>query len=216
MIFHTDTFIPNISSDNPRFLEVLVANRARFKSLRALTVEGAMAEMEREAQERKDRGTTESASVRSNSRGPSFDGVQSPTSARSPSLGMVPEDDRFAIGDEDDEDIGDTARPTSLSEKARGKQPEATSRASSVSRNVSTSSLQSLALPPRDNLGGGFRPSQPWLDSWYSRLPLDPIFRVIETAESKQKQKSFSSRTTDGLRTNVDGGKDVAKDIDRE
>lgn len=186
-------------TENPRFIEVIIASRSRFKALRALTVEGAVAEMERQSQERKDRGT-------SDSRGPSFDSVLSPASTRSPSLGVVPEDDRFAIGDDDDEDIGDTARPTSLSEKARGKQPEA---ASGFSRNVSASSLQSLTMPMRDGVGGGFRPSQPWLDSWYSRLPLGPIFKVIEAAEKKSAKKGLSGRASaDFLRASGDSERD--------
>lgn len=183
------------TTDNPRFIEVLIASRSRFKALRALTVEGAEAEMERLSQERKDQGISESRST-------SFDNVLSPPSTRSPSLGIVPEDDRFAIGDEDDDDIGDTARPTSLSEKARGKQPAATS---GGSRNVSTSSPQSLAMPVRDGFVSGFRPSQPWLDSWYSRLPLGPIFKVIEAAERKEAKKGLSNRlSADYTRSSVD------------
>lgn len=171
-----------------------------------------MAEMERQAQDRKDHGMADSPSTRSTSRGPSLDNALSPTSTRSPSLGMVPEDDQFAIGDDDDdEDIGDMARPTSLSEKARGKQPEPTSRASSISRNVSTSSLQSLVITT--SMGAGFRPTQPWLDSWYSRLPLNPIFQVIEAAEKKQKQKS---RTAESIGTSIDDARSGSQDVSRE
>lgn len=204
------------SAENPRFVEVLVANSSRFNTLRALTVEGATAELERQAQERKDRGNTDSSSTRSVSRGASFDSARSPVSTRSLSLGMVPEDDRFAIGDEDDEDIGDTARPTSLSEKARGKQPEATVRPAGVSRNASASSLQSLVMPQRDGFGSDFQPSQAWLDSWYSRLPLEPIFKTIEEFESRKLQRKNFDRGLETTRTSVDGERDSKRSASEE
>lgn len=189
-------------TENPLFIEVIIASRSRFKALRALTVEGVVAEMDRQSQERKDRGTSDLV----NSRGASFDSVLSPSSTRSPSMASVHEDDRFAIGGEDDEeDIGDTQRPTSLSEKARGKQPEATARVG-TSREMSTSSLQSLTMPMRDGLGGGFRPSQPWLESWYSRLPLEPIFEIIEAAENRSATKPLPSGVRADIgRASVDG-----------
>lgn len=198
----------NDQADNPRFIEVLVANSTRFKTLRALTVEGATAEMERLAQDRKDHGTSDS---RNGSRGGSFDSNLSPSTTRTPSLGIVTEDDRFAIGDEDDEeeDIGDTARPTSLSEKARGKQPEASARTSANSRNVPTRSLHSLVIPKRDGMSSDFQASQPWLDSWYSKLPLDLIFKTVEDAERKKTLKSNDARAAEFSRESVDSGRNV-------
>ncbi|KAK4541104.1 hypothetical protein LTR36_008329 [Oleoguttula mirabilis] len=158
---------------NRRFVEVVVRSRKRFKALRDFTVEGATAELDRQAQERKDRGVGDVAAsgVRSPRNG-SIDSLRSPVSARSPQLGNVPEHGAFAIGDDDEDEPGDemTSSATfsaplsasaslvddavpmqsrSMSEKARGKQPVGQGSFSrSTSRNTSTASLPALITTP--------------------------------------------------------------------
>ncbi|RMY61613.1 hypothetical protein D0863_11219 [Hortaea werneckii] len=44
---------------NPRFVEVIVRSQKRFEALRDFTVEGALAELDRQTQERKDRGVAD-------------------------------------------------------------------------------------------------------------------------------------------------------------
>ena len=164
---------------NRRFVEVLVRSRRRFYALRDFTVEGALAELDRQAQERKDRSEQAStaAGVRSPVRNASLDSARSPTSARSPQLGNVPEHGAFAIGDDDDDGLEETEDLTgsttfsvplsasssiaedavplqsrSMSEKARGKQPVGQGAFSrSTSRNTSTASLPSLITAPTNN-----------------------------------------------------------------
>lgn len=95
---------------NPRFVEVIVRSQKRFEALRDFTVEGALAELDRQTQERKDRGVADvqPTGVRSPARHGSIDGIRSPTSARSSTqLEHVPEHGRFAIGDDDDDDNDD-------------------------------------------------------------------------------------------------------------
>ncbi|EMC94101.1 hypothetical protein BAUCODRAFT_74343 [Baudoinia panamericana UAMH 10762] len=158
---------------NRRFVEVLVRSRKRFQILRDFTVEGALAELDRQAQERKERGEASLTSgVRSPQRNGSLDMGRSPVSARSPQLGNVPEHGAFAIGDdEDDQDdeavnaamTGSTSslvplsastsnvdealplQSRGMSEKARGKQPVGEGSFSrSNSRNTSAASLPAL------------------------------------------------------------------------
>lgn len=134
--------------------------------MRDFTVEGALAEIDRLTMERKDTG--ELVSPRTSARNNSIDNPRSPSSLRSSSLGNVPEDSAFAIGDDEDEDgeasnadLNDS-RPTSaggsaveealplqsrsMSEKARGKQPIGYGNFSrSTSRNNSNVSLPSMS-----------------------------------------------------------------------
>lgn len=154
----------------------------RFEALRDFTVEGAMEEVDRQAQERKDRtgSVMGDAGVRSPSRATSMDSMRSPVSNRTAHLGNVPEESAFAIGedDEDDEEHGgmsvsrtsmssavEDAVPTqsrSMSEKARGKLPMGQGSFSrSTSRNASTTSLASIT--PQTN--SAFMPTQDWVSS---------------------------------------------------
>lgn len=146
-----------------------------------------------------------------------MDSMRRPAPVRTPSLAEVPEDGQFAIGDDDeDEDDAveasekpavdtDTARRTSssttitsatsparLSEKARGKQPASALRVS-TSRNASTTSLNTLTTPVTTTTSQTFLPSEEWLENWYNRLPLEPILRVIEEAESTSQQHGFTT-----------------------
>ncbi len=196
-------------TENQHFVSVLVASKKQFRALREVTIEGALAEAERQAIERKDRGDVYSPST---SRGSSMDSMRRPAPAQPPSLAEVPEDNQFAIGDDDEDDeaagldekhVGDSAHdssaestvqaettsPTRLSAKARGKQRAALQ--ISTSRNTSTTSLPTLTLSTSTQT---FKPSEQWLESWYSHLPLDQILKVIDDRES-QKQ-GVSARTS--------------------
>ncbi|KAK3667360.1 hypothetical protein LTR22_001876 [Elasticomyces elasticus] len=171
-----DAILEHQAAANRRFVEVVFRCRKRFKALRDFTVEGAVAELDRLAQERKDRGETGAASgIRSPAaRQGSIDSIRSPVSARSPHLGNVPEHEAFAIGDDDDDEdadvnglssstsftaplsastsVVDEAVPLqsrSMTERARGKQPVGQGNFSrSTSRNTSTSSLPALITQP--------------------------------------------------------------------
>lgn len=166
-------------------MEVLVGSRSRFKALRALTIDGALNELDRKGLENKDRGPNVNNGQIA-SRPGSLDSVRSPPSLQRTSLEEVPEDDRFGVG-EDDEDLDDDDagsgkaraddRPTPMSEKARGKQPVA--RPSEVSRTTSASSLPTVSTITMQP----FRPSQEWLESWYTTLPLATIFTTINNAK---------------------------------
>lgn len=174
------------SLENRRFVEVVVKSHKRFEALRDLTVERALAEVDKMAMERKDAG--EPAGVRSPARNASLDSVRSPASTRSPSLGNVPEDDAFAIGDEDDEDEESmtstgAATPVSvsssavedalpmqsrrMSEKARGKQPVGQATFSRpTSRNTSNASLPSLNTHASSHVQAqAFTPNNEWVRS---------------------------------------------------
>ena len=153
------------SAENRRFVEVVVKSRKRFEALRDFTVEGALTELDRMTMERKDTG--EPTGVNSPTRNVSLESARSLVSARSSSLGNVPEDSAFSIGDDDDvedrfvDHDQDVSTPTSqsgyaaedsvptqsrsMSEKARGKQPIGFGNfARSTSQNTSNTSLPSL------------------------------------------------------------------------
>lgn len=170
--------------ENRRFVEVVVKSHKRFEALRDFTVDGALAEVDRMNMERKDAG--EPTGVRS-PRNASLDSARSPVSARSPSLGDVPENGAFAIGeDEDDEDESTPGASTpqsasasvedavpmqarSMSEKARGKQPIGQGNFSrSTSRNTSTTSLPALStLQTSYSNSFGFTPTPDWVREEY-------------------------------------------------
>jgi len=154
---------------NRRFVEVLVRSRKRFQALRDFSVEGAITELDRMAQEMKDRnvsvGTTPIGSdVRAPVRQDSMESSRSPLGPQSPRLEDLPENGAFAIGEDDEDEnesrssfprpqntesiSGDDTVPLqsrSMSDKARGKQPVGqTTFSRSTSRNTSTASLPSL------------------------------------------------------------------------
>ncbi|KAF2171088.1 hypothetical protein M409DRAFT_35897 [Zasmidium cellare ATCC 36951] len=175
-----NAIVENHVAENRRFVEVLVANKKRFKSLQEYNIDGALAELDRLAQQRKDRGEDALSinSPLSGSRPASFESARGPppaASARSSSLGDVPENDRFAIGDDDDDQEDDggeseedeetpqassttatsnlaegTSSPR-LSEKARGKQP-ATTTVSIASASSRTPSTTSIPSLSNNNL----------------------------------------------------------------
>jgi hypothetical protein len=83
----------------------IVRSRKRFQALRDFTLESGQEELERQNQQRKEDGEDLT-------RTSSIDSLRSPTVARTPTLGNVPEEDSaFAIGDDDDSDADDS-RPS--------------------------------------------------------------------------------------------------------
>lgn len=174
----TDIYI-----ENRRFVEVVLKSHKRFEALRDFTVEGALAELDRMTMEKKDAGELTGVGSPRNA---SIDSARSPVSARSTSLGDVPEHGAFAIGDdEDDEDESvaesnhgistpmsassaavDDAVPMqtrSMSEKARGKQPVGQSHFSRTnSQNTSTTSLTALNTL-QFSTSQPFIPTQSWV-----------------------------------------------------
>ena len=179
--------------ENRRFIDAVMKSRRRFEALRDFTVEGALAEVDRMTMERKDAG--ELTGIRSPVRNTSLDSVRSPTSARSPPLGNVPEHSAFTIGyDEDEEDesaegistpqststsVMEDAVPMqgrSMSEKARGKQPIGQSAFSrTTSRNTSSTSLSTL--PQVSTSQTTFTPTNEWVSASLT------ILRSIDDAE---------------------------------
>lgn len=156
---------------NRRFVEIVVRHRAKFEALRDFTLDGAQDELHRQAQMRKDQASGGDG-VRSPVRGGSIDSLRSPQSPRTSSLGNVPEDSTFAIGDDDASEDESELQPTpsrssiqssraasisstvdavpvqlgGMSEKARGKMPAGQGSFSrQPSRNTSTTSLASMA-----------------------------------------------------------------------
>lgn len=194
---------------NRRFVDIVCRTHKRFEALRDFTVDGALSEVDRINQERKDRNGSISE-ITSPTRGASIDSIRSPASSRSPSLGNVPEHGAFAIGDDedDDEDLEtpinnphsrshsnastsmEDAVPVqtrSMSEKARGKQPVGQSAFSrSASRNTSNTSLASLQTqtPHPLTTSTQFTPTAEWLESWLPHMPLHTILQVIEEGKS--------------------------------
>ncbi|EME43457.1 hypothetical protein DOTSEDRAFT_72743 [Dothistroma septosporum NZE10] len=205
--------LENYLDENRKFVEVLVANRSRFSSLRAFTLDSALDQLNRDAQQRKDRGEDISAMRSPMSRTTSSDSIRSPPSARAPSLDDVQEDDKFDIGDDEDEDEEDNdempmshsaavtrssaerASSPRLSERARGKQPAVS--VASTSRTLSTTSLPSLMTTQLPN-PSQFHPTKEWLNSWFPKVQakLEPILHIISLAEKKQlKFKEYGSTT---------------------
>ena len=126
-------------------------------------------------------------------RNSSLDSARSPVSARSTSLGDVPEHGAFAIGDDEDDEDGSVVESNqgistplsassaavedavpmqtrSMSEKARGKQPVGQSHFSRTnSQNTSTTSLTALNTHILSSTSQSFVPTQPWVR--YLRRP---------------------------------------------
>lgn len=182
-------------------MEAILRNRKQFYALREFTVDGALTELDRQAQRRKDRASGDGGGGGA-VRGDSLESLRSPVPLQSQGLRNVPEHDAFAIGeDEDDEDVTDndgeseattrvvaasasvadeTTAPTrSMSEKARGKQPaqrqqhhrQTSSLSRTTSTNTSTASLPSLLTSPQASTPHQFIPTQAWVRCTGIALP---------------------------------------------
>lgn len=158
-------------------------SKLRFQALRDFTLESGQQELER----LKAKVEAESASL---SRQNSIDSTRSPSAARSPSLGNVPEESNaFAIGDdEEDEDEDHVTTPTvgqsSTQFTSRSRTPSLSSAEDAVplqlrgmsekargkmpmgqpsfSRQNSTTSLNSLT-PTTIGMNGSFTPTAEWV-----------------------------------------------------
>ncbi|KAL2176326.1 high-temperature-induced dauer-formation protein-domain-containing protein [Thermothelomyces heterothallicus CBS 202.75] len=191
---------------NPTFIFAMLRNRKRFEALRSLTLESGQEEIERRNRKHKDSGTSHDP-LGPNSTRSSIESARGPAAApsRQPTtLGDVPEDNTFAIGDDED-DSDDEARPTpaasspsenpsapssvasaaedevprqlqGMSEKARGKMPAG---AGAFSRQNSIASLGS-ASAGQTMLSGRFEPSAQWMESWLPELPLHTTLTVLQ------------------------------------
>ena len=92
--------------DNPNLIYTIIRSRKKFQALRDFTLESGQEEIERQNQLRKEGNGAEL------SRQTSIDSLRSPTAARTPSLGNVPEENSaFAIGSDDEESDAENTSP---------------------------------------------------------------------------------------------------------
>ncbi|KJZ71753.1 hypothetical protein HIM_08838 [Hirsutella minnesotensis 3608] len=194
---------------NPELILAVVKNKKRIEALRTFTLESGQEEIERRNRKKKDAGALgdglDSGSVRS-----SVDSVRSPPPipARTPTLGEVPEDGAFAVGDDEDDDSDEDPQPTpapsttsenqsqdssavnvddavpvqlrGMSEKARGKMPAGMR---SFSRQNSTTSLGAPSASGQAQ-GTSFEPTAQWIDGWLPELPLHTVLTAIRQVSS--------------------------------
>ncbi|TGO64401.1 hypothetical protein BCON_0007g00510 [Botryotinia convoluta] len=193
--------------NNPNFVYAILRNKKKFEALRHFTLESGQEEIERRNRRRKER-LAESGDV--DSRRGSADSIRSPSISHprgASALSNVPEEDTFAIGDDDDEDSDGEERPTpaaspptdhpsrassisssiddtvptqlrGMSEKARGKMPAGMP---TFSRHNSTTSLSSYAA---FSSSGAFEPTSQWIETWLPELPLHTILTLIDQIDS--------------------------------
>ncbi|KAF2685360.1 hypothetical protein K458DRAFT_417422 [Lentithecium fluviatile CBS 122367] len=210
--------------NNPYLVYAIVRSKKRFQALRNFTLESGQEEIERQNQPKKENAGEPQ-------RADSIDSLRSPTTARTPTLTNVPEENSaFAIGDDDDSDAEDATLPgTTL--QGTPQSPSAASRSASIassvedsvplqlrgmsekargkrpvgqpafSRQNSTTSLSSLATP---TLGSSefFTPSATWIESWLPELPLHTILMLISDLSPKLPNTGSSTADTSAaLRT---------------
>lgn len=193
------TMIEHQYESNANLIYAVWRSRKRIEALRAFTLEGGQAEIERAAQRRKENALAD----RSNglARASTMDNLASPT--RGGEMSPHPDtgiDASFAIGDSDDSDHEEPPTPSQstqsmrtsrtpsiasssvpddhvpiqlsgMSEKARGKMPAG---APTFSRQNSTISLSGTTGR------GAFTPTPEWIESWLPELPLHTLLTVIK------------------------------------
>ena len=120
--------------DNPNLIYTIIRSRKKFQALRDFTLESGQEEIERQNQLRKEGNGAEL------SRQTSIDSLRSPTAARTPSLGNVPEENSaFAIGSDDEEsDAEDTSPPPQTTSPVHSPPPGG-SRVASRSASIASS-----------------------------------------------------------------------------
>ncbi len=192
--------------ENTEFVFAIVRHKKRFEALRNFTLESGKEEIERRSRRRKDAGSVEGLEdISTRSSAESLRSPTTPSLSRAPTLDNVPEDETFAIGDDEDDSDDEEQRPTpsqsipsenpsrassvvsvedavptqlrGMSEKARGKMPAG---AHSFSRQNSTTSLGGGPASASQSLSGLFEPSAQWIDSWLPELPLHTILTLIQ------------------------------------
>lgn len=222
--------IENNYRRNPELVLAIIKNKKRIESLRTFTLESGQEEIERRQRRRKESGTDinpfDPSSVRS-----SVESLRSPTGTQShtSTLGQVPEDDTFAIGDDDDGDSDDESdevfQPTPAQSSAsenqsqgsgtpavddavptqlRGMSEKARGKmpaGSSFSRQNSTTSLGSYSMAGQSQ-SGAFEPTSGWIDSWLPELPLHTILTIIQQVSVVLPRDALSadSSSTDAIR----------------
>lgn len=123
----------------------IVRSKKKFQALRDFTLESGQEEIERQNQLRKEGNGAEL------SRQTSIDSLRSPTAARTPSLGNVPEENSaFAIGsdDDDDSDAEETSPPPQPRSPVQSP-PSGGSRGASRSASIASSIDESVPLQLR-------------------------------------------------------------------
>ena len=193
---------------NPALVRAVFKSRKRFNALRSFTLESGQREIDEEKQRRKAAASSGLNSPTRGSRTSSVDSARGPISARSSSLGNVPEENAFAIGEDDESDAethttephtpsrsspsNHTSRNPSISsmdeplpsqlrgmsEKARGKMPAGQP---SFSRQNSTNSLSNL--PGITSPTIGFDPTRTWVDTWLPSLPLHTVLTLLSSSQ---------------------------------
>ncbi|KAF1363721.1 hypothetical protein EJ07DRAFT_162935 [Lizonia empirigonia] len=129
---------------NPNLVYAITRSKKKFQALRDFTLESGQEEIERQNQLRKEGGAELSRQA-------SIDSLRSPTAARTPSLGNVPEENSaFAIGsdDEDGSDAEDTSPPPQPRSPVQSPPPGG-SRGASRSASVASSVDESVPLQLR-------------------------------------------------------------------
>lgn len=195
-----NTMIEHQYTSNPNLIYAVWRSRKRIEALRAFTLDGGQAEIERAAQRRKEEASNEGGNALS--RSSTTETFATRGGPGSPNTDNAV-DGTFAIGDSDDSENDEAPTPsqsthsmrtsrtpsiasssiaddvpiqlTGMSEKARGKMPAGSS---TFSRQNSTTSLSasSTYVGPR----GSFAPTSEWLDSWLPELPLHTLLTVIK------------------------------------
>ncbi|KZM28678.1 uncharacterized protein EKO05_0009931 [Ascochyta rabiei] len=127
---------------NPNLVYAIIRSKKKFQALRDFTLESGQEEIERQNQLRKEGGAELSRQA-------SIDSLRSPTAARTPSLGNVPEENSaFAIGsDEEDSDIEEASPPprsTSPIQSPRSGGSRGASRSASIASSIDESVPQQL------------------------------------------------------------------------
>jgi len=204
---------------NPNLIYAIVRSQKKFQALRDFTLESGQEEIDRQNQLRKDGGEELS-------RQNSIDSLRSPTVARTPTLGNVPEEDSaFAIGDDDEsndeEHLPEAPQspvqpPPSASRSAsiassideavplqrRGMSEKARGKMPvgqpAFSRQNSVTSLHSMAGPALAT-NEFFTPSVPWLEGWLSELPLHTIITLISQLGPEMPSTENSNDTVTAL-----------------
>lgn len=219
------TMIEHQYTSNSNLIYAVWRSRKRIEGLRAFTLEGGQAEIERAAQRRKENALTDVTNNLSRSstlmdmHTPTREGPMSPHT----DAGV---DGTFAIGDSDESDNEDAPTPSQstqsmrtsrtpsiasssavddhvpiqlsgMSEKARGKMPAG---ALTFSRQNSTTSLSGSST--YTGVRGSFIPTADWLESWLADLPLHTLLTVIKVLST---HPSVSSNRT---HTSFDGSSD--------
>jgi hypothetical protein len=121
----------------------IIRSRKKFQALRDFTLESGQEEIERQNQLRKEGNGAEL------SRQTSIDSLRSPTAARTPSLGNVPEENSaFAIGSDDEDSDAETSPPPEQRSPVQSP-PLGGSRGASRSASIASSIDESVPLQLR-------------------------------------------------------------------